>query len=489
MTKRRVTWLLVLMAAVSGCEQLSPEMQLIHDAADALGGVEAVQGVTTLRIEGSGSNYRLGQNRTPDTALPTSEVQSYALELDLPNHRMRAETTSANFAGRLNTAVTAMDQNVAFNVGQDAPQRVSETVARERLADFYHHPLTVLQAALAEGEMAATVSGLRQEMGQDVVDIMTADGSELTLHVDLGTRQVLLISSTVYNSNLGDVEIATTFGDYAEVDELMLPQQIATTIDALPRSSLRVSHVVNGAIADLAAPAEVASASPPSPPPANVTDEEIADGVWFLAGQSHHSIVIEFPEYTVLVEAPQNDTRALAVIARARELVPDKPLRYLVNTHHHFDHSGGVRAAVAEGLTVITHETNQRLFEDLVSRTHSITADHLAQNPAGLMLETVAGDETYELSDGRRVVELFRAGNNPHCDGILVVYLPRERILIQSDMYIPGVGGPFAESAAVLLQAIRARELRVDELVPIHGMIMALSDLEEAVAANEAGAN
>ena len=234
---------------------------------------------------------------------------------------------------------------------------------------------------------------------------------------------------------------------------------------------------------------EVASAPEPGSRPANVTAEEIADGVWFLAGQSHHSIVVEFPEYTVLVEAPQNDTRALAVIARARELVPNKPLRYLVNTHHHFDHSGGVRAAVAEGLTVITHDTNQALYEELVSRSHTITADHLAQHPAELMLETVAGDETYELRDGRRVVELFRVGDNPHCDGMLVVYLPAERILIQADMYIPGVGGPFAESVAVLLQTIRDRELRVSQLVPIHGMILPLSDLEEAVAASEAGAN
>ena len=486
---RRASWLFVLMAALSGCEQLSPEMQLIHDAADALGGVETVQAVTTLRVEGSGSYYRLGQNRTPDSALPEAEVQSYTLEQDLQNHRMRTEITSGNFAGRLGTAVTAMDKNVAWDIGQDGPRRVGEAVARERHVEFYHHPVTVLQAALAEGAAAATVSSLRQEMGHDLVDITTADGSALTLHVDPGTKQVLMIGSTAYNSNLGDVVTATSFSDYTDVDGLMLPQGISTTIEELPGRELRVSHTANVETTDLVAPAEVASAQEPGPRPANVTDEEIADGVWFLAGQSHHSILIEFAEYTALVEAPQNDTRALAVIARARELVPDKPLRYLVNTHHHFDHSGGVRAAVAEGLTVITHETNQALYEDLVSRSHTVMADHLAQNPAEVMLETVPGDETYELSDGRRVVEIFRVGDNPHCDGMLVVYAPAEGILIQADLYIPGIGGPFAETAAVLLQTIRDRELRVSQLVPIHGMILPLSDLEEAVAANEAGAN
>jgi glyoxylase-like metal-dependent hydrolase (beta-lactamase superfamily II) len=282
---------------------------------------------------------------------------------------------------------------------------------------------------------------------------------------------------------MGDVVMATAFADYADAGGLMLPQAISRAMDGLPASALRVSHAVNADIGDLAAPADVGSAPEPGPPTANVTDEELADGVWLLAGQSHHSVLVEFPEYTVLVEAPQHDTRTLAAIERARELVPDKPLRYAVNTHHHFDHSGGIRAAVAEGLTVITHETNRALFEELASRPHTIMADHLAQQPAELMLETVAGDDTLELGEGRRVIQIFRMGDNPHADGTLLVYLPAERMLIQADMFIPGVGGPFADTAAALLQAIQDRNLRVDQLVPIHGAIMALSDLEEAVEA------
>ena len=484
MMKRRLSWLFVVTVAVSGCEQLSPEMQLIHDAADAHGGVGAVAEVATLRIEGSGTSFRLGQNRTPDTDLPAAAIESYTLEVDLRNHRMRTEIASANFAGRVNTAVTAMDADVAFNVGQNGAQRTGARVARERHTDFYHHPLTLLQSALAEEGMAATVSNLRQEMGgHAMVDITTPDGSELTLHVDADSGRVAMISSMAYNTNMGDVVMATAFADYADAGGLMLPRAISRAIDGLPASAFRVTHTVNADVGDLAAPADVASAPEPGPPTANVTDEELADGVWLLAGQSHHSVLVEFPEYTVLVEAPQHDTRTLAAIERARELVSDKPLRYAVNTHHHFDHSGGIRAAVAEGLTVITHETNRALFEELASRSHTIMADHLAQQPAELMLETVAGDDTLELGEGRRVMQIFRMGNNPHADGVLLVYLPAERMLIQSDMFIPGVGGPFAETAAVLLQAIRDRSLRVDQLVPIHGAVLPLSDLEEAVEA------
>ena len=485
MMERRLAWLFVVTVAVGGCEQLSPEMQLIHDAATALGGVEAVEQVATLRIEGSGNNFRLGQNPTPNAPLPRAAVESYIVEADLRSHRMRWEIASANFAGRVNTAVTAMDAGMAFDVGQDGARRASARAARERHAQFYHHPLTVLQVALADVEegMPAPAGNLRREASDDVVDITTPDGSELTVHFDAESRQVVRIASMAYNSNLGDVETATAFRDYADAGGLMLPGAITRTIDRQPVSFLRVSHTVDADIGDLAAPAAVVSAPEPDPPAANVADEELADGVWLLAGQSHHSVLVELPEQAVLVEAPQHDTRTLAAIARARELVPDKPLSHVVNTHHHFDHSGGIRAAVAEGLTVITHETNRALFEELVSRPHTLVADHLAQRPAELMLETVADDDTLELGEGRSTMQIFRMGDNPHADGTLVVYLPTERILIQADMFIPGVGGEFAETAAALLQAIEDRNLRVDQLVPIHGGVLPLSALEEAVEA------
>lgn len=483
MMMRRFVWLFVVAVAVSGCQPLPPEMQLIHDAADAHGGVEAVEGVATLRIEGSGTNFRLGQNRTPDTELPTAAVESYTVEADLQNHRIRWEISAANFAGNVNTAVTAMDAGVAFNVGQNGAQRQGARVAAERHAEFYHHPLTLLQSALGEEGMAATVSNLRQEGGNDVVDVTTPDGSALTLHVDPESRHVMRIASMAYNTNLGDVETATAFRDFADAGGLMLPESITRTIDGQPVSVLRVSHAVDAEIGDLSAPADVASAAEPGPPTANVVEEELADGVWLLAGQSHHSVLIELDEYAVLVEAPQHDTRTLAAIARARELVPEKPLQYLVNTHHHFDHSGGIRAAVAEGLTLITHETNRALFEELVSRPHTIVADHLARQPAALTLEGVAGDDVYELGEGGRTVQIFRMGDNPHADGALLVYLPAERMLVQADLFIPGIGGPFAETAAILLQTIRDRDLRVDQLVPIHGGVLPLSDLEAAVEA------
>ena len=91
------------------------------------------------------------------------------------------------------------------------------------------------------------------------------------------------------------------------------------------------------------------------PPPVRVTTEKLADGIWYLTGGSHHSVLVEFADHVALIEAPQNEERSTAVIAEVKKLTPTKPIRYLVNTHHHFDHSGGLRTYVAEGATIVTH--------------------------------------------------------------------------------------------------------------------------------------
>ena len=218
-----------------------------------------------------------------------------------------------------------------------------------------------------------------------------------------------------------------------------------------------------------------------SPPTETVTVEvdELTEGVWRLAGQSHHSALVEFDEFLVLVEAPQSEARTLAVITRARALRPDKPLRYVVNTHHHFDHSAGIRAAVSEGLTVVTHRTSQSFFEDIVARRHSVVEDALTRNPQPLKIEAVSSGEPYDITDGRRTLQIATIVDDPHSEGMLMAYLPREEILFEVDAFSSAaVASPFA---ANLLKNIEDRSLRVTTIVPLHGEVATLEDLRSAV--------
>ena len=162
---------------------------------------------------------------------------------------------------------------------------------------------------------------------------------------------------------------------------------VSTTAGSLSDIRLGTVQVNATDVPDLAAPAELRVAQTATPavaaaPPVTITVTEPAPGVWFLAGQSHHSVVIEMADHLLLVEAPQNDARTLAVIQRARTLNPSKPLRAVINTHHHFDHSGGIRAAMSEGLTVITQEQNKPFFDSLALRRHSLESGRVGNEAA-----------------------------------------------------------------------------------------------------------
>jgi glyoxylase-like metal-dependent hydrolase (beta-lactamase superfamily II) len=223
----------------------------------------------------------------------------------------------------------------------------------------------------------------------------------------------------------------------------------------------------------------VMSAEPVTgPPPVTIAVEELANGIWFLAGQSHHSVLVEFSDHLMLIEAP-NEARTLAVIARARELVPDKPLTHLVNSHHHFDHSGGIRAAVSEGLTIITQAANGPFYRELVDRPRTIAPDALSRNPQPLTLEAVEDEMT--LEDDSMTVHLYHIADNPHADSLLMAYFPRERLLVEADPFSPGRAlQPFA---ANLLENIERRGLRVARIVPIHGSVVPFDDLVAHVRA------
>src|SRR5262249_6437771 len=241
--------------------------------------------------------------------------------------------------------VQGLDGEVAYNVAPNGTAtRAANSVAKDRRAEFFHHPLTIVQAAL---DKSSTLSNARQTGAERVVDVTTAYGGMLTLAIDATTKLPTRVVSMSDNLNLGDLAIETSFADYQDVNGLKLPARLTTKADNYATAEIHVAkHTVDGATGDLAAPAAAASAAPiAGPPPATITVGEVGKGLCFLAGKSHHSVLVEFADHLTLIEAPQNDVRALAVIAKARELRPGKPLTHVVNTHHHFDHSGGIRAA------------------------------------------------------------------------------------------------------------------------------------------------
>jgi L-ascorbate metabolism protein UlaG (beta-lactamase superfamily) len=237
--------------------------------------------------------------------------------------------------------------------------------------------------------------------------------------------------------------------------------------------------------------------------PVKVDSQKVADGVWSLAGGTHNSVLVEFKDFVAVVEAPQNEARSLAVIEEVNRLAPNKLIRYVVNTHHHFDHAGGLRTYLSQGTTVITHESNKQYYLDIMfyPAARELQPDRMAlYNPMYMIsrrpppIETVAsfaggpggGAAKYVITDGERVLEIihmqdmayeledqsYAQGN--HSADMLVAYLPKEKILINADLYSPPAQGTVPTATAgmrTLYQNMLKQKLNVSQHVPIHGRV------------------
>lgn len=490
-------------AGLGGCSATapSPELRVIQDAAKALGGVERIRAVQAMTLEGAGEVMALGQNRTLDAPVLKWQVAGYRRAIDFNGGRWRDQST------RTPTFVTGWPDpspvvqgyadDVAFDVDEGEASRLDAITARDRRAEIYHHPIGFLRAALAPG---ARLEHARAEDVSEMVDLVIANGERFTLYVHRVSHMPQRVLSKTYVAPLGDVSVETTFDAFIDADGnanagarasaepsgVKVPSRITTSIDGTVVSDLRIAKaIVNpaaDAIGDLQAPAAARSA--PASRPARVTVEDVAPGIWYLAGEGHHSVLAEFSDHLTLIEAPVDDTRTLAVIAKARELRPGKPLTQVINTHHHFDHSGGLRAAIAEGLTVITHDANRQFYERLAARPATIVQDALAKQPKPLAIETLS--DKMVLTDGKQRIEIYAIADSPHCAAFLMVYFPHEQLLVEADAYQPpplaGTPPRMHPFAANLLDNIRQRGLRVERILPIHGRITPFAALVAAAA-------
>jgi hypothetical protein len=282
------------------------------------------------------------------------------------------------------------------------------------------------------------------------------------------------------NANMGDVAVETRFADYEDVNGVKLPRRLTTKMDKYLQLDLSVMrNRVDADVADLAAPAAVASAPAPVPPPVVVTVEPVGKGIWWLAGSGNHrSVVFEFADHLVLYEVPLNEARTKAVIDKARTLSA-KPLTTAIVSHHHFDHSGGLRAAVAEGLTIVTHRANEAFFRDLLVRPHSIAPDALQKNPREAQFVFV--DDQLVLQDAAMEVQLYHLLDNPREGTNLFAYVPRERMLVQADLYdSTWLRHSWGEN---VLTNIERRKLAVDRDVPVHGAIEPFAQMVATIKA------
>jgi glyoxylase-like metal-dependent hydrolase (beta-lactamase superfamily II) len=486
---RRVVWTACVILAVSmSASAQSPAASLIRTAAEALGGVDRILSIRTMKIEGYGQEAQQngGGNDSASVDAPQrwGNILDYEQTIDLANDRVRirqrsqawlaAATLSRVFGDVVTTAV--LDRDIPYTVNADGNARRSAASAAEDLRiQMLTHPVALVRMAL---DASTVVENLRNQGALQLVDVTPRGGSlRFTLAVHRSTGLPAWVSWMENDDTLRDLAFQKTFTGYVPVNGVLMPNGFRTVIDfrnVVQRQLYVTRNSVDGTIDDLSAPPSVRSAQAPAAFTPQAQATPIAERVWLLLGnRGHNSILIEFDDHLTMYEVPVNEQWTRKLIDTARSVVPNKPLTEAIISHHHFDHSGGVRTAIAEGLTIIAHRGTEDLFREIAARRSTIEPDQLARSPKPLKFVGV-GDHL-ELRDQSIEVDLYHITGNEHMSEALMAYIPRHKLLIEGDMFDPTWQNyPWGD---VFENNVRQRGLDVDRQVPVHGTVMRWSEV------------
>jgi glyoxylase-like metal-dependent hydrolase (beta-lactamase superfamily II) len=437
-----------------------------QDARTAVANASKAMGVDTLRsvqYSGAGYDFAFGQAYSPTSPWPKFTVKSYTRSIDFERAASQATRVRTQFE---NPPRGGGQQPLAGEQTQNQTIIVGPNTTWAQQLEIVVSPHGFLKAAATKPATMRT-----QTTGGKRYTVVTFTGDNKAQVNGYINDQNLVerVDTRIDNPMLGDMLYESVYSDYKDYNGVKFPSHIVQSQGGSPILDLTVSDVKPNAAAAIQPQAGPGGAPPANEPVGAVPTEKIADGVYLIRGAGAISLAFDFKDYAVIMEGPGDEARGEAVIAETKKLIPNKPIRYLINTHHHFDHSSGLRPFVAEGATIVTQQVNKAWFEKVLASPRTLNPDRQQQLKKKVVVEAV--DDKKVLTDGNQVIELYHIRGNGHNAGLLFAYLPKPKILIQADMLgVPMPNAPLAVNSygQNFLMNLERLKLDVAMMVPIH---------------------
>ncbi|MGH7560799.1 MAG: MBL fold metallo-hydrolase [Gemmatimonadales bacterium] len=489
----RITGLLLALGTASGlvvpvaAAQSAPAAprELVRRAVESMGGEAALRGLRSTTIDVQNAGFGLGQEETPES--PARAGLSFGrIHTEWPGPRRVTTFETRPLTGAIGRQRQVIRDSIGVNEtnGQFAP--VGPGAVAQALNGMQNVPERLLLRAL-DAPSALRPLPVRRVRGELVDGARFIQGPDtLSLYFDRGNGHLIAMERVTDDPVLGDRRTLTLYTRWQDAGGLKLPRQIDVFVnDRLNQASSVGSAVVNQPIADslwvvpdsVAARAQKATSAVA---PVSVTLNELAPGIWRAEGGTHFSLVVDQGSSLLVVEAPLGRPRFAAVLDTLRSRFPRKPVGTVVSTHHHWDHSGGVRTALAAGLPVVVHARNAGFVRGVAAARKTTAPDALSRTPRGAVVRSVT--DSLSIGTGLSRVVLLHLPS-AHADGILAAWVPAARILFVSDVLSPPAqaGQAPARAGSIELVALaRAHGLNVDRVVGGHGGIAAWADVERA---------
>jgi glyoxylase-like metal-dependent hydrolase (beta-lactamase superfamily II) len=443
----------LLLTALSSAAVAQDLTTAIANASKAMG----ADNLKTVEFTATGWEYTFGQAVNPKSPWGGFEEKAYTrtINFETPSwhiDRVLAPIPPTRRGGGLPPAPS---QTVVIDPGTNWAVQL----------DHWMTPYGFLKAAVANN---ATVASRKIGGKTYTVVTFTAPNKAKVNGYINDQNMVEKVETLIDNPVTGDTPLKADYTAYKDFGGLKFPTRIVRTQGDWPILDLTVTDVKPNVTATFPRPPAGGGGGQP---PATVS-RPLGDGVYLILG-GYASIAVDFKDYIVVLEGGNSEANASAIIAEAKRLIPNKPIKYLFNTHSHFDHTSGLRRFMAEGAIVITHEQNKQYFEKLAGLPHTLNPDMLAQSPKKPMIEGMTDKKV--LTDGNHVIELYRLKDSTHNDGLLVAYLPKEKVLLEGDGWNPPLEadappGPLNNAIynKNLMDNIQRLKLNIETVVPVH---------------------
>lgn len=468
-------------------------LRVLENGIAALGGLEAIREAQDVSATINGFSY--ARNQSISVNPPYDKMtRDESLYIDLRNRRYIIETRDPLPGGFVFGGKQVITGNQGFFVN---PR--DKTVSPLNLTNFNNigivRRLPHLFLIAAYENAPSTLRSLGQQTyngrPHDVIAFASGNGIQWTLFFDNRTNLLSKYEQMVGDNVKGDVVQETIFPGYRTVGRLKVPTRRVTK-----RAGDVIEEVNYNEVRFNTTPPESAFAKPsgfdelPQPAPLPTKETKLADGV-YLFESGVNSLVVEFSNYILVVEPPSGGRGPKPTINKIREMFPSKPIKYVVVTHHHDDHAGGLRSYIAEGATVVTTSANQPYFETMATSNFTINRDDQTQNKRKPVFEFVRnGKNIYD--DGKQTVEIIDIGPSPHAREMLIAYLPKEKLVFQGDLVnLPNIGRylPTTVNASTIhfFETINRLGLDVERVAGVHGPTTSWNDLRKAIEKSRSG--
>ena len=396
-------------------------------------------------------------------------INNYVRVIDLTAPLSRHTGTTNNIGAGGSTVVTP---GVFFQQVTAEQADVSQPWAGS--LEFYITPWGFLKGAAANN---ATVSHRKVDGKNYTVltwspAVKAPSGKSYVINGFVDDKNMVDRVETWLGENImGDMHIVASYTGWKDFGGVMAPSKIVQTRGSWPFFEVDVTGAkANPPDVATLAPAPAGrgpGGGPPPQAPLTVTSEKLGDGLYRLTTGpgSYDSVIVEFKDYIMMLEAGQSEARALAYVAEIKKLFPNKPIRYVMNTHPHSDHTGGLPVLVAEGAIIITQKNNEEFLDRALNTPRTLMTDTLAKNPKKAKFEVVAEKKVY--SDGTRTVEMYHIYPAPHSNGLIFAYIPKEKIIFQGDFSV-NPGESANDHVRALVPVLDKLHLDYDRYINVH---------------------